>query len=40
MFYSMDNTEDLSLGQSISNKTTLKRHGGEPGYTGVFTKIR
>ena len=43
MFYSVDETEDLSPGHSISDspERLLRRGKGEPGYTWVFeTKTR
>ena len=43
MFYSADETEDLSPGHSMADNSEIapKRQGAEPGYPGVFaTKTR
>ena len=36
MFYSVDKTENLSLGHSISNNSGCYWNGGDSGYIGVF----
>lgn len=41
MFYSVDKTEDISLGHSISNNSDCYWNGGESGYVGDFsTKMK
>ena len=40
MFYSVDKTEDLSLGHSISNNSDCYWNGGESGYIDFSTKMK
>ena len=40
MFNSVDKTEDLSLGHSISNNSDCYWNGGESGYIDFSTKMK
>ena len=40
MFYSVDKTEDLILGHSISNNSDCYWNGGESGYIDFSTKMK